>query len=376
MKNSSEDVKELFDNPSYKIYLNEISDYLRWINERAVPLTACMLGISMLYILSFILEEQLPLTLSTITTILPALFILLTFFLGLSVSMLVCPLVFLLLTNKPIINKNDNNLTEVNTDLDEKEKENAEKAVAEKKRKSRIRLFYQWLVVNAIIAIGVMLSSWTYESSEVIAFVILFASLFDAAKVFLVSTTEPIKNSISDWITSAFIFLPQAIIVLLIFIFSTTKFGGENKIIYAISMTLVIVFIFNFIQVVAVCAVGFTSQTSKPLLINISLCFIGVIVFFGIFPTSSAFITKAVLNSTASGSRACTVFTLKKDDLENDYSHLIASENQLQTKPLHVIYDADGVIYARLENSNSKKLELIPRSIVTSIDKCTREDNK
>jgi hypothetical protein len=95
------------------------------------------------------------------------------------------------------------------------------------------------------------------------------------------------------------------------------------------------------------------------------------------FPQSGASLASAAFQLTGSGGRACVVLTWADGKADSGYAAITNKDDQNESKRLRIILEADGIYRVREVNSTSKrKIYLVPMSDIAAVDECPRPEAK
>jgi len=348
-------------------FKKEISDGLLWINQRALPITSLILIIAACYLFAFSQEEKIPLSMSTVAAILPSLFLRIALLLTLLISSIFSPVIIFSPFSKPG-NTNDSNHTKYN--------DNQENSISWK-------IIIGWLI--SIIIIGILLILMAYNSERLsTAFQIISLILIIPISVslFFMKFFTKYEISFRNWrklpveiiaYFSASMFC-QLLLMCFTLLISYSFIKNSTQSIWALaSYTALISMLIGLVQIVGAYVIFIISKRKTFSIVKTTWAYLGIIFLLGIHPTSGAWITGTVLETTTTGGRSCTILSLKNPD-SKELESFRDPENPKQTKPLRIFIGDDGKYIARInDKSDSKRLEFIPFSIVTGIDECPKE---
>ncbi len=350
----------------------EISDGLLWINQRALPITGLILAITTCYLVSFAYVEKIPLSMTTIVTIVPVLFLRIVFILTVLIYFTLSPILRLFPLSK---SENDIDLLRfIKSTIQNSSKKNP----------ISLRMAIGWIATIFIIESLIVITIYHHEEINIIIQIILLFIIIPlvAALIFIIFFPQ-CGISFKKWkkeLSRGLIFdiflrmFHQVIIMFLVLWISYLFFkNSQNQSIWMLAMyAACISAILGLIQIIGIIAI-FTIKNKQQFTITKFVWTYLVIIFvLGILPTSGAWLTRVALTTTTGG-RSCTILSLKNPD-SKELESFRDLKNPKQTKPLRIFIGDDGKYIARInDKSDSKRLEFIPFSIVTGIDECPKE---
>ncbi len=357
---------------------DQISQGLVWLNERAWPLSGCILFISMWYLTGFIVEEKVPLSIasSPIIATLPVLFVLILLFIVLLVGFLLSPTAMLFtIVRKP----GRERLVDLLIQPGE--------AVGRFSIPRNIVIGWFLIPTIAVLFIGLV---WLLsEKLDVIpgwimsALVLLSLPISVVVFVLVVIKEKSLKLKLGDfssdfWIATCFSVLPQFLIIAYVFILSIrlAQASGDSYFLLWLSV-LIGVIVLCFLQLVGAKLIASARQPEHAV-VNSFKAGVIIVVLLGVYPPSASLLTGGAFKLTASGGRACAVLTWNSENPPG-IEALHSTDNTKQSRKLRILIQVDEYYFVRPALEKSKKVEgaetpkkvyFVPREIVSSIDDC------
>lgn len=357
---------------------DQISPGLVWLNERAWPLSGCILFISILYLTGFIVEEKVPLSIasSSIIATLPVLFVMILLFIVLLIGFLLSPTAMLFtVVRKPG--------KERLVDL----------LMYPGKKDSRFSIpkyiVFGWFLIPAIALLFIGLVWLLSEKFNVIpgwvmsALVLLSLPISIVFFVLAVIKEKSLKLNLGDfssdfWMATCFSVLPQFLIITYVFTFSArlAEASGSSYLLLWLYVFICVV-ILCFLQLVGAKLIASATQPEQSLAKSFKAGVI-IVVLLGIYPSTASLLTGGVFQLTASGGRACAVLAWNSDN-PSGIEALHSGDNPKQSRKLRILIQVDEYYFARPLFGKSEKVEgaktpskiyFVPREIVSSIDDC------
>jgi len=387
-------------NPWHQIG-HDLSDGLRWVHERAFPLTGLMLAVAVCYLFLFISKEQVPISITFAASALPTLFIMVVVLIALLTLLLLFPTVVLFVRFGP---QGNNRLV----DLLGKKNRNATPAPS----KLIIVWFMQLIAMGlslgmiyskfpdstglgivVLLPLLVLLGMWgiwwllksviRYQSPEMLS-----RTSFFCLVLYRLSKNDIKDQSLMrEWRQSfwdlTLLFVPgiisQLALVSFVFMIAAGNFNNSDSVWVLVAYVAIGVFALGAVQIVgAMIAVTSMKPNHTLSVVKIALISAGFVASLGILPVGS-YLTEAVLQFTASGVRQRAVLSLTADGIKQ-FESLKAEDDKTCTKSLRILMESDGYYLVRnLEDraGSSSGIDFIPRSIVTGIDdKCPLSHKK
>jgi hypothetical protein len=353
-----------------KEWAHEISHTLRWINDRAWPLAGVVLFIAAIYLNSFIIAENVPLSLtsSAVITALPVIGVFLALLIGSLVAFFLSPTVILFTR---FGKKSTDTLLKLSL-----EKKNGDT----RKWNNRLRIimlmwFLKVLFIATVLVVPMFIASRWIEDSPDFSATVLILLVLALTPLFIYFA---IKHLVRDlkifdivpdfWITTIIAILPQTLILAQLLTISAHHAEGSN--VKVALFMLAGALALTVLQIGGAWLLALLNHPGQSL--KRIGCFVLVPIFlFGIYPASGAWLAGAVMQLTASGARACAVLTWAEPD------SVVSAQVRDKRHPgssvrLRILTEADGQYLVRPEGETSKVVYFVPRTSVASINACPR----
>lgn len=356
----------------------QLSKGLIWLNERAWPLSGGILFISVLYLMGFIVEEKVPLSIasSSIIATLPVLFVMILLFIVFLAGLLLSPTAMLFaVVRKP----GKERLVDL---LIKPDREGGRFSIPR-----NIVIGWFFIPTIAVLFIGLvwlLVEKWNGIPGWMMsALVLLSLPLSIVGFVMWVIKEKSLKLKLRDfsfdfWMTACFSVLPQFIIITYVFILSirVAQSSGDSYFLLWLSV-LVGVIVLCVLQLVGAKLIASVTQPEQSLAKS---CKAGVIIVFllGLYPSTASLLTGGAFQLTGSGGRACAVLTWNSDN-PSGIEALQSPDNPKQSKKLRILIQVDEYYFARpivdktqaVEKGETvTKVHFVPREIVSGIDDC------
>ena len=360
----------------------QISQGLVWLNERAWPLSGCILFISMLYLTGFIVEEKVPLSIasSSIIATLPVLFVMILLFIVLLVGFLLSPTAMLFTAIKK---PGKQRLVDLLTKPDS--------GGGRFSIPKRIVIGWFLMPVVAVIFIGVvwlLFSTWNVIPKWLVnALVLLSLPSSIVLFIWLVIREKSLKLKLRDfssdfWMATCFSVLPQFLIITYVFLLSIrlAQASGDSLVLLWSAVFLGVIAL-CFFQLIGAKFIAWSTQPDRSLSKSFKAGFI-IVALLGAYPPTASLLTGVAFQITASGGRACAVLTWNSEN-PSGIEALYNPKDPNQSRNLRILIQVDEYYFARpkLDKAEkdagaqtSTKVYFVPREIVSGIDDCPPEN--
>lgn len=343
-----------------------------WLNDRALPMSGLMLSIAMLYMLSFIQQEKVPLSItsSTMITALPSLFVLLVLLIALLTGFLLSPTLALF---TPMTPQGSKRLIDLLQGQHDKPSQGRQPAVSK-------AIIGGWLLSLAPpgVALGIvelLPMQWLDEYS--IWLELAFLLMCPALAVLILWVAIRFHPQVPKWRETSWSFrgllmatmLPQLVLmtyVVMLAARATHGNGGSLGILALCTLTGAVGL--GLLQLAGARLIAVVTKPGDSLA-GAALLSIGLVALLGIYPPSGALLAGAALQITASGARTCAVLSWTPEGAKA-LPRLKDSAFPNDTLPLRILVESDGHFLVRAIGEKSKRVDFIPRSVVTGIHEC------
>lgn len=351
---------------------DQVSSGLTWLNERAWPLAGFVFFVPVIYLLSFIQEEKIPLSIasSSIISSLPVLFALILLCITLLVGLLLSPTMMLF---APLEKNNSERLIDslMSSKLSEK-------------RFSPFpwKIIIAWMLVPVVLIIIVAIISLFIDANDGGIHwglqLLLIISIPVTAIIFILSVWKATGRSIRLRDISGDFFMSALMGIVPQFLITTYVISVSVRIADSSDYHLAVIAVSAFIGIVILCPLQLIGATliasvSRPgqsfkraLAIGCS-----IIVLLGLYPPSAAWLAGSVFQLTSSGGRPCTILSFHSiDSIEKSIINL---EYGMKSKPLRILIDVDGYFWVRPKDILSKDIYLVSHEATSRISECPAE---
>jgi len=364
------------DLPEFEYWKNEIKETLTWISGYKWAVTIFLFVNTMLYWISFIYVEKIPISIASQAVIssIPIVFLFLVIAIAVLVVYLCLPCaIFLVPTGMAIVPNEKIEFDEIFW---------------------RLRAY--WILIVSLIFVAFVLIDYLNPENPNRYFLIAICcvSLLVFLSLRWLSPNKDASIAINYWrcilsnlklfgVVAVSIFF-QSFIVLLIFIdvFSDgAKVNGVYK--------YFLVFLFSVVLVLFQLVVAKFLKLwylRKGFLKKLILSIFGIVFILGLLPGSGAFFLGAILQQTSSGMRSCAVVSWDQTEVP-DILRVSGSNHQYaESPPLRILIEVDGsyivrfltgsgMRYLESKDENGKKdksIYFISRAIVARVDDCKK----
>lgn len=352
--------------PTLPGHWSQISDGLRWLNDRALPVTGLMLAIAMCYLLAFIQVEKVPISITSAATALPSLFVMLVVLITLLTSFLLTPTLVLFTPLQPQGKIRLIDLLEWRDD-------------GKVNTRAALSIVGAWFLKLAVIggAFGLIIffyDVWVKPNPLVmlplgLLILALAAGLF--LKVVVPRRLLALKWRESSWSLQGALVLgmgPQLLLMGFVLILAGRATESIDSVwIFALCI-LAGVIVLSLMQLAGAFIIAMLVKPDRSLA-GAAMASIGLVALLGFYQPSAAWLTKTALQMTASGARACTVLSWT-DEGAKHFESLRDPSTSTRTKPLRILMESDGQYLVRDRDTSSMRVDFIPRSIATGMDEC------
>ena len=343
-----------------KGWRNQVSEGLLWLDDRAWSLAGLILFVSALYLNGFILEEKVPLSITSPSVIaaLPMLFAFLLLFIGMLVGLLFSPTMIFF---SPLNKSNPVRLVDSFSES--------------KPGKIKLTIFISWLLLPACL-LGVTFGIWMLVPKDVgwingiAIFFLVPITGFVFVNIFIRAQSSDLHwRDISPefWMSLFIGLIPQFFLTVFVIIVSMRAAQpSESYVIFAF-WSAIGLFALCLIQLLGVRIVAST-ESQPP---SLAACFtvgFAFVILLGIYPPAASKLTGAVLKLTASGARTCAVLTWTSNN--PDVAEEVNNVDSGSSKPLHILMAIDENYVVRPTEIEGKAVYFVPRSMIAGIDDC------
>lgn len=351
---------------------DQISSGLTWLNERAWPLAGFVFFVPVIYLLSFIQEEKLPLSIasSSIISSLPVLFALILLCITLLVGLLLSPTMILF---SPLEKNNSDRLIDSLISSDNSQKTSLP---------FPWKTIFAWMLAPIVLISIVAIISLFIEADDGGIHwslqLLLIISIPVTAIIFILSVRKATGRNIrlrdisSDFCLSVLMgIVPQFLITTYVIIVSVRIADSSDYPLAVIAAAAVIALAvlcpLQLIGATLIASVGRTGQSFKRALsIGCS-----IIVLLGLYPPTAAWLAGSVFQLTSSGGRPCAILSFHSiDSIEKS---IIDTEYGMKSKPLRILIDVDGYFWVRPKDILSKDIYLVSHEATSRISECPAE---
>ncbi|MBD0677765.1 hypothetical protein CGA21_03655 [Pseudomonas sp. PSB11] len=338
----------------------QLSGSLKWLNDRAWPLSVGILLTAGLYLYQYILEEQIPLSItsSAVLAALPAMSAILVFIISVLVAFILSP-IFVLFHR---LNASDKRLS----DDFSFEQRSAEQ------RARHLRLLGRW--GGGLLILGVFCGLLTGVGFQVTGNVFWTCAAISGAGltifVYYRFITLGVEGSVSTdfrmaCVMSAFVQIGVILNVTIV----VMEIAGR----YVSSLWWLLLLVpgellfLGLIQLLGALFVVKMRGHEHP----VAFVAIGVmvmVVVLGLYPASSAKLGGFALQVSSSGARNCAVLGLGPES--KGLEAIMDPDRPGFSRPFRILAEADGIYFVRPWKTDSKFIQFVPRASLTSIDAC------
>ena len=351
---------------------DQISNSLTWLNERAWPLAGFVFFVPVIYLLSFIQEEKLPLSIasSSIISSLPVLFALILLCITLLVGLLLSPTMILF---SPLQKNNSDRLIDSLISSDNSKKTSLP---------FPWKTIFAWMLAPIVLISIVAIISLFIEADDGGIHwslqLLLIISIPVTAIIFILSVRKATGRNIrlrdisSDFCLSVLMgIVPQFLITTYVIIVSVRIADSADYPLAVIAVAAVIALAvlcpLQLIGATLIASVGRTGQSFKRALSIGCL----IIVLLGLYPPTAAWLAGSVFQLTSSGGRPCAILSFHSiDSIEKS---IIDTEYGMKSKPLRILIDVDGYFWVRPKDILSKDIYLVSHEATSRISECAAD---
>ncbi|WP_133490152.1 MULTISPECIES: hypothetical protein [Alcanivorax] len=346
--------------PSSPTWDSQLTEGLAWLNDRAWPLAAGTLFTSALYLHNYIIEEKVPLSLTspTIITALPILFAVQVFIIALLVALLLLPTAIL--------------FTPTHLDGPKLIEELGLENLKDKNRQpARRRLLGRWLLALSLMAVTWLTLAELFKDSDS-----TIAALFTLLLPITLFAVVAIKGLWRFWR-----FSPDFILmalgaglaqILLLMILGTAVMSflasTEQQDTWGYPLGLLVILVFGLLQFISLVLIA-TIQNQRNPIAWITLRGFALVVLIGLFPPASAKLAGYTLQTSASGARHCAVLLwqapppgLKAITLDDRRS-----------RDVKILLETEGRYVVRQHTGDPGTNYFVPSDLVNGIAACVPE---
>ncbi|KYZ87627.1 hypothetical protein [Alloalcanivorax xenomutans] len=355
MENNAERTEQA---PSSPTWDSQLTEGLAWLNNRAWPLAAGTLFTSALYLHNYIIEEKVPLSLTspTIITALPILFAVQVFIIALLVALVLMPTAIL--------------FTPTHVDGPKLIEEMGLENLNDKNRKpARRRLLGRWLLALLLMSIAWLALAKLFKDSNS-----TIAALFALFLPIVLFAVVAIKGLWRFWRFSPdFILMALGtglaqILALMILGTAVMSFlaSTEQQDTWGYPLGLLVVLVFGLLQFISVVLIV-TIQNHRNPVAWITLRGFALVVLIGLFPPASAKLAGYTLQTSASGARSCAVLLWQKTP---PGLKAIALDDS-RSRNVKILLEAEGRYVVRQHTGDPGTNYFVPSDQVNGIAACT-----
>ncbi|VVP90728.1 hypothetical protein PS918_03207 [Pseudomonas fluorescens] len=338
----------------------QLSNSLLWLNERAWPLTVGILVTAGLYLYQYILEEKIPLSItsSAFLTALPAMSAILVIIISVLVAFILLP-IFVLFHR---LNASDKRLSD---DF------SFEQRSPEQNARHR-RLLGRW--VGGLLILGIFCTVFSVVGSQVTsnlwwtAAAVLGAGLtfFAYDRLMTLRVEGPVSTEFRMvCLMSAFV---QIVVILNVTIVAIDIAGRYvSSLWWLLLLVPAELFFLGMIQLLGALFVVKMQGHDHPAAF-LAIAVMAVVVALGLHPASGAKLGGFALQLSSSGARNCTIMSVDQQSV--GLEAILDPDRPGFSRPLRVLAEADGTYLVRPWKTDAKGVRFVPRASVNGVDAC------
>lgn len=357
----------------------QVGEVLKWIHDRAWPLTGCLLFVAVMYLFSFIREENIPVSITSpaLVASVPWLMGFVILFIALIAGLLLVPTMTLFVPAKR---------GEASRMIDVWMQEHSENANGP--LRVRWRMFRAWMLMLSWFAFIfiIMACIVPFDWFDVHPFWMLVFALLGVgvSVVILRIMTLPDSDEGMTERLAAGIWRdvpPEFWVVAVIGGFAQFVAMGslssslskwmeitQDEPVKFTFLMLGIAVMLGMIQIVG--AIIVLSLRGPHVSLKQALRLIGVIIaLLGLYSPTGSALTGMVFETSASGGRRCAVLTWT-DGVPAGLGDLVNKDQRQLSQPVRLFIELDGYYRVRLQRQTNKRVYFVPVAKVAAIDAC------
>ncbi|WPN49193.1 hypothetical protein [Pseudomonas sp. P8_241] len=338
----------------------QLSHCLKWLSERAWPLSIGILLTAGVYLYQYILEEKIPLSItsSAVITALPVMSAILVFVISVLLAFVLLP-IFVLFHR---LNSSEKRLSD-DFSFDHK---------CPQSKSRHLRLLGRW--GGGLLILGIFCALLSGIGSQVQgnllwgAGAVLGTVLTLAAYYWLMTlgVDGPISTEFRfACVMSAFVQLGVILNVTIVVINIASQY--VSSVLWLVPLMLGELLLVWLIQLLGAQLVVKVRGHENPVAL-LAIAVIAVVIGLGLYPPSGAKLGGFAFQISASGARHCTIMSF--DAERKGFESIVDPDRPGLSRPLRIIAEADGTYFVRPWKTESKAVQFVPRASLTGIDAC------
>jgi hypothetical protein len=337
-----------------------LSRSLLWLSERAWALSVGILLTAGLFLYQYILEEQIPLSItsSAVLAALPTMSAILIFIILVLVTFILSP-IFVLFHR---LNASDKRLSD-DFSFEQRTRE---------QRLRHLRLLARW--GGGLSILGIFCALFSVIGSQVtgnlwwtcLAMLSTGLTFFAYYRVMTLGVEGPVSTDFRmACVMSAFVQMGVILSVTTVAIDLAGRY--VSSLWWLLLLVPVELLILGMIQLLGALFVVKMRGHDHPVAF-VAIGVMAMVVALGLYPASSAKLGGFALQVSSSGARQCTIMSFVPDT--KGLEAIMDADKPGVSRPLRVLAEADGIYFVRPWKADSKLIQFVPRASLTGMDAC------